>query len=303
MPFSWNDLLWGLAAPLLTAAGLRLVLVWIVGQFASTDRHDPDSQETSPEVKPQATSLETSLSLVVGAAVGYFMLQLGPWIPDAHYEWLPIGIAAAVLVAAVVGQLGNSVLIRFCVLPLVYAAVLAGVGYLLMPTWEDLSPPYLPYLLCWCVGATVVSVATELSPESHRWPFAVVWLGTCLAVAAIVAISESLRFAQVAGLTFSAVLGLTFVGLILRRSLVGGVGLTLTTYLAGILLIAHVNSWSDVPIVSYWLPMAGPLLAAVLGMLLSQKIPSVLRATLVILAAAVPSTIAVVLAFLATLPE
>lgn len=303
MPFSWNDLLWGLAAPLLIAAGLRLVFFWISRPFSSGDKNDVDSQETTSEANPRVTSLETSLPLVAGTAVGYFMLNLGPWIPDAHYEWLPIGIAIATFAASTVGMLGNSGLIRLAVLPIIYAAVAAGVGYLLMPTWEDLSPPYVPYLLCWCVGVAVVSIATDLSSESSRWPFAVVWLGTCLAATAIVAISESLRFAQVAGLTFGASLGLVVVGLFLGRSLLGGIGLTLTTYLAGILLIAQVNSWSDVPLVSYWLPMAGPLLAAVLGALLSERIPAAMRATLVILIAAIPSAVAVILGIVATLPE
>ncbi|MEW4565929.1 hypothetical protein AB1K70_25660 [Bremerella sp. JC770] len=303
MPFSGNDLLWGLAAPLLVAAGLRFVLAGIARLLVQGDQPDTDSDATATPAMPAGTSLETSVALVAGAAVGYFVLKLGPWVPDAHYEWLPLGIVIAMLVASVVGLLGQSPLVRFAVLPVSYAAVAAGVGYLLMPTWDDLSPAYAPYLASWCVVVVLVSVTTELAPEGRRWPFAVVWLGTCLAAAAIVAISESLRFAQIAGLTFGASLGLVAVGLMMRRSLLGGVGLTLTTYLAGILLIAEVNSWSDVPLVSYWLPMAGPLFAAVLGMLLPAKVPAALRATLVILAAAIPSTIAVVLAIVATLSE
>lgn len=303
MPFSWNDLLWGLAAPLLTAGGLRLVLVWIGQQFAPVEGTDPASVETTSATTPQVSPLETSPPLVIGAAVGYFMLKLGPWLPDAHYEWFPVAVVIAMLTAVIVGLLGQSVLIRIAILPLAYASVAAGVGYLLMPTWDDLSPPYAPNLMCWCLGVTAVSVVTQLSPESSRWPFAVVWLGTSLAVAAIVAISESLRFAQIAGLTFGASLGLIAMGLLLRRALLGGVGLMLTTYLAGILLIAQVNSWSEVPMVSYWLPMAGPLLSAVVGMSLSQKSSPALRASLVILAAAIPSTIAVIVAFNSTLPE
>jgi len=303
MPFSWNDFLWGLAAPLLTAAGLRLLIVWIVQHFFPDEQNDLGSHETDIAEPPLASPLETSLPLVVGAAVGYFVLKLGPWFPDAHYEWLPLGIAIVLLTASIVGMLGRSALVRIGVLPLAYAAVAAGVGYLLMPTWEDLSPPYVPYLVCWCIGVVTVTVATQLSPESGRWPFAVVWLGTCLAIAAIVAISESLRFAQVAGLTFSASLGLVVVGLLLGRSLSGGIGLTLTTYLAGTLLIAQVNSWSDVPLICYWLPMAGPLLAAALGAFLSPKAPTVARASLIILTAAIPSIIAVAWAIVATLPE
>ncbi|QDU77811.1 hypothetical protein Pan97_48900 [Bremerella volcania] len=303
MPFSWNDLLWGLAAPLVTAAGLRFVLVWIAHQLFPVDKSEPDSEEIPSATNDPVSPLETSLPLVAGAAVGYFKLKLGPWIPDAHYEWLPIGVVMAMLAASAVSLMGRSALVRFGILPVVSAAVAAGVGYLLMPTWDALSPPYVPYLLCWCVGVTVVSATTELSSESSRWPFTVVWLGTCLAVSAIVAISDSLLFTQIAGLPFGASLGLVVAGIFLGRSPLGGIGLTSTTYLAGILLIAHVNSWSDVPIVCYWLPMAGPFLAAVLGMFLPFKFPAALRATLVILAAAIPSTIAVAMGIVATLSE
>jgi len=303
MPFSGNDLIWGLAAPLLTAAGLRLVLVWIVRQFAPAINSEPDAETSAPAALSNFSPLENALPLVAGAAVGYFMLDLGPWIPDAHYEWLPLGVVIAMVVASVVGLLGGAAWNRFGVLPVAYTATAAGVGVMLMPTWEDLSPPYVPYLACWVVGVALVSVVTELSPASGRWPFAVVWLGTCLAVSAIVAISESLRFAQVAGLTLGAAVGLTIVGLLVRRCLLGGVGLTLTIYLAGILLIAEVNSWSDVPLVSYWLPLAGPLLAAAVGTFLPPRVSPALRAILVILAAAIPATIAVILGIIATLPE
>lgn len=303
MPFSWNDLLWGLAVPLLTAGGLRLFLVWLARHFYPDMPSDPGLEENSSVATSRVAPVETSLPLFAGAAVGYFALELGPWDPDAHYEWLPIGVAIAMLTVVMVSLLGRSILVRVAILPLAYATAAAGVGYLLMPAWEDLSPPYAPYLICWSLGVTAVAVVTQLSPESSRWPFAVVWLGTCLAVAAIVTISESLRFAQVAGLAFGASLGLVAMGSLLRRSLLDGVGLTLTIYLAGTLLIAQVNSWSEVPLACYWLPMASPLLAAVVGTLLPQKQSPVIRASLVVLAAAIPSAIAVILAFVATLSE
>ncbi len=296
-------MLWGLAVPLAVAAGLRWIIAWLASHLVAKDRDGDKSGDINSVSVSRISAFETSLPLTVGAAVGYFVLKLGPWIPDAHYEWLPTGIAIATLASLGVCLAGQSAAVRFAILPIVYAAVASGVGYLLMPTWEDLSPSYHPYLICWILGVTAVSTATDLSPESRRWPFSVVWIGTSLAVSAIVAISESLRFAQIAGLTLGACLGIILVGLLMHRSLLGGVGLTITTYLAGILLIAHVNSWSDVPIASYWLPMAGPLLAAILGMLLPLRLAASLRAAVVILAAAIPSTIGVILGLVATLSE
>lgn len=303
MPFSWNDILWGLAVPLITAAGLRLLLVIITQHFFSQDHADAESREHAAEASFRSGPLETSVPLAMGAAVGYFVLKLGPWAPEAHYEWLPCGVAIAVLASLTVSFLGQSSLVRFGVLPIVYATATGGIGYLLMPTWEDLSPPYGLYLLSWWLGVSAISITTDYSPESDRWSYAVVWLGTCLTTTAIVAISESLRFAQIAGLTFSATLGIVAAGLFMRRSLLSGVGLTLTTYLAGILLIAHVNSWSEVALFSYWLPMAGLFLAALVGMIFNQKLSATLQAALVIVAAAIPSSIAVIFGIVATLSE
>ncbi len=296
---STNDLFWGLAVPLLAAAGLRLILAllsdWL---WARPAGDEPDTPATK-----HVLAWETCLPLALGAGLGYFFLNLGPWLPKAHYEWIAAAVGLAVLVATLIDFLGRHGLVRFLVLPIGYGVTIATIGYVLMPTWDDLWPDYWTYLAYWGIGVWVLSFTIDSSKESESWPFAIVLLGTCLAAAGIVALSESMRFAQITGLTFSVLLGLTIVGLLMRRPLVPRLGLPLMVYLAGMLLIAQTNSFSDVPFLSYWLPMAGPFLAVLAGHLVpSSRFPR-LHPISVILAAAIPSTGAVIMAIVATMPE
>lgn len=297
-----KDFIWGLAVPLLAAAGLRLVLAllsdWLFARSATDERSASDRLPTK-----QVLAGETCLPLALGAGLGYFLLNLGPWLPKTQYEWIAAGVGLAVLVATQISFLGRHWTVRFFALPLAYAATIYGVGYALMPTWDDLWPDYQTYLVGWCVGVWILSFTIDISKESEAWPFAVVWLGTSLAAAGIVLLSESMRFAQITGLTFSVLLGLTLVGLILRRPLLPQLGLPLGVYLAGMLLIAQTNSFSDVPFACYWLPLAGPLFSLVAGHCLpSSRFPK-LHAVCVILAAAIPSAGAVIMAIVASMPE
>ncbi|RCS40466.1 hypothetical protein DTL42_24125 [Bremerella cremea] len=299
---SLNDLLWGLVAPLFAAAGLRLVLAFLSDWlFARPVDKDSTSGDAAPAKRVLAW--ETCLPLALGAGLGYFFLPLGPWVPEVEYEWIAAAVGLAVVASTVVGFLGNHWSARFIGLPIFYAATAVAVGYALMPTWDDLWPDYRTYLVFWCLGAWLLSVAIDQSSLPASWPFAIVVLGTCLATSGVVLLSESMRFAQISGLTVGVVLGLTVVGLILRRPLLNGLGLPIVVYLGGMLLIAQTNSFSEVPFLCYWLPMGGLLLAVVTGQLVSRTSFPKLHATSMILAAAIPSTVAVIMAVVATMPE
>ncbi|PQO46509.1 hypothetical protein [Blastopirellula marina] len=293
-----NDIIWGLAVPLLVAAGLRWILAMISDRCCAAV---PD--KTAAPRPTKVSAWENCLPLAASAAIGYFVLELGPWVPDAHYEWIGAAVLLAVVVASVVGCFTQYSFVRFGLLPLAYAAVVIGVGFYLMPTYPDLSPAYSTYLACWCGGVFVLSVAVDVYPYNGSWPFAVVLIGTCLAAAGIAFLSDSMRFAQVTALAFAATLGLSIIGLLMRRPLLSGLGLPLMVYLAGMLLIAHTNSWSDVSLVSYWLPMVGPFLAVMAGLLISPVRFPKAHAAVVILAAAIPATVGVAMAVVASLPE
>ena len=299
---SFSDFQWGLVVPLFAAAGLRLILAFISDWlFVRPSAEGSVNVEAVPA--KSVLAWETCLPLALGAGLGYFLLPLGPWVPEVEYEWIAAAVALAVLVSCVIGFLGSHWSVRFIGLPIVYAATIAAVGYALMPTWEDLWPDYRTYLIFWCMGAWLLSVAIDQSTLLKSWPFAVVMLGTCLAAAGIALLSESMRFAQITGLTVAVVLGLSLVGLVLRRPLLSGLGLPLVVYLAGMLLIAQTNSFSEVPFACYWLPMGGLFLSVVVGQLVPTVSFPKLHAASTILAAAIPSTVAIIWAVVATLPE
>lgn len=77
----------------------------------------------------------------------------------------------------------------------------------------------------------------------------------------------------------------------------------MVVFLAGMLLIAQTNSFSNVPFLSYWLPLAGILLSLIAERLISVTRFPKLHAISVVLAAAIPSTVAVVMAVVETMPE
>lgn len=297
-----NDFLWGLAVPLVVAAGLRWLLAMISDRWLTRSKEDAANQAEGSAAK-RVFAWETCLPLALGAGLGYFILELGPWVPGAHYEWIAVAVSIAVVVATLVGFFGDNSIVRFGLMPIAYAGTAVGAGYLVMPTYPDLWPAYSVYLSCWCVGVLILSVAVEAYPHNGSWPFAVVLIGTSLASAGIALLSESMLFAQITGLTFAVTLGMTLVGLVLRRPLLPGLGLPLMTYLAAMLLIAQTNSWSAVPFVSYWLPMIGPLLAVIAGLVITPVKHPRWHAAAVILAAAIPATVGVAMAVLTTLPE
>ncbi|PQO31525.1 hypothetical protein [Blastopirellula marina] len=297
-----KDLIWGLAVPLLAAAGLRLILAllsdWLFARSAKDELSD--TERLPPK---QVLAWETCLPLALGAGLGYYFLNLGPWLPKTQYDWIAATIGLTVLVTTVLGFLGRHWTVRFLVLPMVYGATIVTVGYVLMPSWPDLWPDYWTYLVCWCIGVWILAVMLDNSREIDSWPFAIVLMGTSLAVSGIAFRSGSMRFAQITGLAFAVLLGLTLLGLVLRRPLLRGLGLSMMVFLAGMLLIAQTNSFSSVPFVCYWLPLAGPLFSLVAGHFLpSSRFPK-LHAVCVILAAAIPSTGAVLMAIVATMPE
>lgn len=293
-----NDIIWGLAVPLLVAAGLRWILAMISGRCCPPA--SADGEESRPK---QVLAWENCLPLAVAAGIGYFVLELGPWVPESHYEWIGAAVLLAVVVASIVSCFTRYAFVQFGLLPIAYAAVVIGAGFFLMPNYPDLSPAYSTYLACWCGGVFVLAVMVDIYPYNGSWPFAVVLIGTCLAAAGIAFLSDSMRFAQVTGLAFAVTLGLSVIGLVMRRPLLTGLGLPLMVYLAGMLLIAQTNSWSDVPFSSYWLPMVGPFLSVVAGLLISPIRFPKSHTVVVILAAAIPATVGVAMAVVASLPE
>lgn len=307
MPFSLKDLGWGVLVPLLLAAALRIALAVLMDRLVPAEAPVEPARSKSASSKASGRRVfawETCLPYAAGVAVGYFMLNLGPLRPEAHYQWLPAAIGLATIAPCLADAVGGPVALRVGARILLYAATGAVAGYLLMPTWDDLAFPYTVYLTAWIAAVFSLALAADLPgavadrDQNHEWPWAMVVLGTCLATAAVVALSESLRFAQMASLAFSASLGVVLAGLVRRKPPFPGMNLPVMVHLAGILLVAQVNSYSNVPWISYLLPLSGLAVALGASWLVPSTASAVLRSSVVIFLAAISSAAAVILAAL-----
>src|SRR5690606_22524823 len=76
----------------------------------------------------------------------------------------------------------------------------------------------------------------------------------------ILAAAGSLRFAQIAGCGAAALAGMALVAYFNRaKRTADGIALPFAVFAAGMMLIGRVNSFSDVPLISYLLPPVAPL--------------------------------------------
>ena len=117
MPFTVTDILYGGAMPAFVAGLLMLILRWLL----------PDAFEKRYTVV---------IAFVTGFFVGYGMLSLSPWIPTAHWHWLPWMLLAGTVVGPISCANGVYRIEKW----LLYALLALGVGWMLVPTWEDLEP-------------------------------------------------------------------------------------------------------------------------------------------------------------------
>jgi len=198
-----------------------------------------------------------SASLVSGILTGYFWLDLGPLVPSAHWHWLPYA-ALATMSAVVVSAC--------CKMPwwlraTVYLAIALALAWLLTPTWEDLHPSRSIQITVWAVYVTIVALLLEpLAARIEGWLLPAILTVTCMSAAAILVLGGSLRFAEIAGCGAGALLGVTMIGTWRRDvPLLVGAALPCAVFMAGALFIGRVNSFSDVPLVSYMLIPLAPL--------------------------------------------
>ena len=238
MPFTVTDILYGGAMPAFVAGLLMLILRWLL----------PDAFEKRYTVV---------IAFVTGFFVGYGMLSLSPWIPTAHWHWLPWMLLAATVVGPVSCANGVARIERW----LLYALLALGVGWMLVPTWEDLEPARWIQLICFALY--VVGWVAIMQPVERRsaGPLLPAVLSVTLAAAAIIlALSGSLRFAQIAGAGAAAMAGIFLVNCWDREpGRLSGFGLVFAILVIGSLLVGRVNSFSDVPLVSYLLVPLAPL--------------------------------------------
>lgn len=238
MPFSLADFLYGGLIPAAVAAALWRLL----------------------SRRPGASNLQrfaTAAAFVAAVHAGYWLLALGKPAPASHWEWLPwalvLSLAAAVPAAS--GQRGR---LLTSVLLLIVAV---AASWLLVPDWEHLEPSWTAHLGALTVG--IVVIAAGLAPLARRTPAAKVFVLLAVVLvceSVILALAGSLRFAQIAGCGAAALAGMSLAAFFDRMGRTAeGIALPFALLAAGMMLIGRVNSFSEVPLISYLLPPLSPL--------------------------------------------
>ena len=248
MPFSLNDIIYGGVLPAFSAAIFYLLLARLLPD---------DLRHRYP----------AAVATFAGFLLGYTLISLAPWQPTAHWHWLPY----AFLAAAVVGPIASAESIRSFERLLTYSIVAIVVSWQLVPNWEDLSPSRITYLLG--TSITITLLAATLEPLSKRIAplllLLTLWV-TMSAAAVVLALSGSLRFAQITLASAAALFGCAVAAGILRKEhSANGIALLFSVMAVGSLLVGQVNSFSEVPFAAYavlplaplmlWLSTFGPL--------------------------------------------
>ncbi len=281
MPFSVRDVLLGLVVPFATTLiATRLAWSWI------RSRH--------------LFGIACSLSVMGGFLLGYRLLELGPTIPRLDRDWVPYTTGIALLPAMIPNQRRLWRYLQFVLL----ICCISLAAWKLVPTWPNLEPSRLIHIVIWSVYTFALSTgmlfvarthsvsgstlpydtedAASSAPPERGGPLWVATMTTALATAVLLLmLSGSLRFAQTAGAGTAAFAGLiTTLWLYRLRAALDSLGLVYSFLICGMMLTGQVNSFSNIPTVSYvMLPLAA---SGVWGLTLGYRRRAKHEATIVV---------------------
>lgn len=273
MPLTSQDILYGGVTPVIVACSVLL----LVRHFTAADI---------------GNRYAAALAHLAGFLVGYGWLSLGPWAATAHWHWLPYVMIAA----TIAGPIATASGVRSFEGPLLYVVMTLVAGWLLVPSWDDLAPSRTVHLTVLVVGVVVLAGLLEPLAQRRPGPLLPTILWATMTVAAVVlALSGSLRFAQIGLASASALFGIVLVACFTRNeNHLAGFGFVFATAAVGLMLIGRVNSFSNVPLISYvlvpiapltlWCGAAGPLscMTGFKGMVARASLPiGVLTAALI----------------------
>ncbi len=193
----------------------------------------------------------------VGFVLGYFLLGLGPLVPTQHWHWLPHLLVLAGLFGPLLDREQSHWIDR---------ALLCGIhcvflAFLLVPAWPTLDEVRVRHWLYLGAGAWAWMMLMLPLARIQLGPLFALLLGATLVSAGVVAAaSGSLRFMQLVTLAATGLFGCGATMLIFHKKASIDLGIPLiATVLCGLLYVARVNSFSEVPLYSYWLPAVAPL--------------------------------------------
>lgn len=289
MPFTTLELLKGIAAPAVIAAFVGSLLPLLLRR-ASTARYS------------------LPVAFVAGLLSGYWLLGLGPVVPKLDRDWTPYAAVAALPAALIPGRRWRTWSIKAAVLLLAIGLI----GWWLVPSWPTLEPSREIHLLIWLIYAGGLSLAMlflafrlaemfhpqqvfseETESAATETPGGVIWLimisGTLLAAFAMLPMTGSLRFAQIAGAAFGAMVGIVPVYWLAKRPPLDGIAIVYAPLISAIMLTAKVNSFSGTPTICYVLLPLAPLAIGLLGYFPRAKQSPWMKAAALILAIVIAS--------------
>lgn len=239
MPITPDEALSGFAVPALVAAAI----FWISQRFLSVE-----SRERWP----------ASLAIAAGFAAGYALLKLAPWQATSHWHWTPHALFLAALLGPVATAKGISLVERI----LIYAAAIWIAAWFVVPTYADLEPSRTIHLIVWPLYLLAIVVPLDLLSRRMTGPLLPAIVSISLAASMVVIfLSGNAKFTQILGIGFAAMLGVTCSSFLSKeKPALLGAALPITMLSAGYLLVAQVQSFSDVPLICYALPPTAPIL-------------------------------------------
>ena len=236
-------IVYGFVIPALVAAAVLLIWQWLVaGDWGKRTGN--------------------ALALVSGFLAGYALLNLGEWLPNFYWHWLPYVVAMSIVPALIttLGRWGR-IVGAFLTLATIGVAI-----WLLLPTWSKLDELRIVYYVAWT--AATFGIAMLLDPllrRPHAEKLGAPLLMTILTAAYIFAavvifLSGRASFTQFAGAGMAAMGGILLIHAVRKhKEELRDLAVPQTLLLTCLLLISQVDSHSDVPLASYVLVPLAPL--------------------------------------------
>ena len=238
-PLSLNDIFYGGIVPVLAA----VVVFFVVRKILPTEYGDRYAGSTA---------------ILCGFLLAYGLTDVGPWIPTSSWHWLTY----ATMVAAILGPVASASSMHFVERALVYIVLGSIASWFLVPTWDTLEPSRITHLTLFTAMIVLLSLCLQLLEKRIEGPLipTVLWM-TMSAACVVLICSGSLRFTQIALAGASAIFGVALVCFVTKsENCTKGITPLFAVMLVGILHIGYVNSFSEIPAVSYFLVAIAPLL-------------------------------------------
>lgn len=264
MPFSQKDILLGLVVPALASMIVVAVVAWL-------------------SRKRDSTGTAAAPAVVLGFLLGYWLLKLGPVVPEFDRDWLPYTAVCALVPAMIPRQSRHSFKLQLLAL----AIVVIVSAWVLVPTWDSLEPSRTVHLAVWTIYTFALSAGLLSIARAGDWPqrssndeeplrqvkdasrsggllFLFLMLATLSAASALLLLSESLLFCQIMLAGTAAFAGLALVYATASRFFqfrpsLSGAALVYSILVSAAMLTGKVNSFSDVPTSSYLILPLTPL--------------------------------------------